>query len=76
MVAHPGGSARVAEHLGPLEASGQTCFVVGPEGGLTDAEVEAARAGGWLIVDLGPRIVRVETAAVLLVAMLRAGVGE
>lgn len=76
IVTHPGGSARIAEHLGPLDQTGQACVVVGPEGGLSDAEVETARANGWHVVDLGPRILRVETAAVLLVAMLTAGAGE
>jgi 16S rRNA (uracil1498-N3)-methyltransferase len=73
IVAHPGGSARVADQLGALEATGQACVVIGPEGGLSDAEVETARTIGWHIVDLGPRILRVETAAVLMVAMLSAG---
>ncbi|MCH8923683.1 MAG: 16S rRNA (uracil(1498)-N(3))-methyltransferase [Planctomycetes bacterium] len=76
IVAHPGGAARVAEQLGRLETTGQACIVVGPEGGLTGAEVETARANHWHSVDLGPRILRVETAAVLLVAMLTAGVGK
>ena len=73
IVAHPGGSARVAEQLGQLEATGQACVVIGPEGGLSDAEVETARSNNWQVVDLGPRILRVETAAVLLVAMLTVG---
>ncbi len=42
---------------------------VGPEGGFTDEEVSAALAAGWQAVDLGPRILRIETAAVLLVAL-------
>jgi 16S rRNA (uracil1498-N3)-methyltransferase len=42
---------------------------VGPEGGFTDAEVEAARAAGWQPVGLGPRILRVETAALVLAAL-------
>ncbi len=75
-VAHPGGSARIAEQFGPLETTRQAFLVIGPEGGLTGAEVEIARTNGWQIVDLGPRILRVETAAVLLVAMLQAGVGK
>ncbi len=34
--------------------------------GLTDEEVRAATDAGWTAVDLGPRILRVETAATLL----------
>jgi 16S rRNA (uracil1498-N3)-methyltransferase len=42
---------------------------VGPEGGFTDAEVEAALAAGWRPVGLGPRTLRVETAALVLTAL-------
>ena len=43
-------------------------LAVGPEGGFTDEEIARAVAGGWQIVDLGPRILRVETAALALAA--------
>jgi 16S rRNA (uracil1498-N3)-methyltransferase len=45
-------------------------LAIGAEGGFTDAEVAAATAAGWGAVDLGPRILRVETAAVALAAAL------
>lgn len=41
-------------------------LAVGPEGGFTDAEVAMATANGWRSVALGPRILRVETAAIVL----------
>jgi 16S rRNA (uracil1498-N3)-methyltransferase len=37
-------------------------FLSGPEGGLSPAEEEAARAAGFLPVTLGPRVLRAETA--------------
>jgi 16S rRNA (uracil1498-N3)-methyltransferase len=43
-----------------------TQLSIGPEGGFTDPEVAAALAAGWQSVSLGPRILRVETAAVAL----------
>jgi 16S rRNA (uracil1498-N3)-methyltransferase len=43
---------------------------VGPEGGFTDEEVAQARAAGWQTIDLGPRILRMETAALVLAARL------
>lgn len=43
-------------------------FAVGPEGGFTEEEVERACTLGWQRVGLGPRILRVETAAVALAA--------
>lgn len=39
---------------------------VGPEGGLTEREVEQAAAAGWNIVELGKRILRIETAAMIM----------
>lgn len=47
-----------------------TYAAVGPEGGLTADELASARDTGWHIVSLGPRILRIETAAVALVAWL------
>jgi 16S rRNA (uracil1498-N3)-methyltransferase len=43
---------------------------VGPEGGFTDDEVAAAVAAGWRPVSLGPRVLRVETAAVAAAVLL------
>jgi len=45
---------------------------IGPEGGFTNDELAAAHGAGWRTVYLGPRILRTETAAVLLAAMLAA----
>lgn len=50
--------------------SGAVAMAVGPEGGFTEAEVSLATDAGWQAVGLGPRILRVETAAVLLTAMV------
>ncbi len=65
LVAHPGG-VPLAEL--ELAAPLPTLLAIGPEGGLTDDEVAAAVAAGWQAVDLGRRILRVETAAVALAA--------
>ncbi len=46
-------------------------LLVGPEGGLTDRETEAAQAAGFQAVALGPRIMRTETAAVAGVTALQ-----
>ena len=65
---------RLLAHTGtgepPGHVQGDTCIAVGPEGGFTDAEVELARAAGWQVVSLGPRTLRVETAALALAAIL------
>jgi len=46
---------------------------IGPEGGFTDSELAAARAAGWQAASLGPRILRVETAAIAIAAWAAAG---
>lgn len=43
--------------------------MVGPEGGFSADEVAAARAAGFRVVGLGPRILRAETAAIVAVAI-------
>jgi 16S rRNA (uracil1498-N3)-methyltransferase len=58
-LAHPGGA-------GTLGGSGDVAVAVGPEGGFTDEEVDRARSAGWQVIVLGPRILRVETAALVL----------
>lgn len=44
-------------------------FLIGPEGGLSDAEVEQAKAGGFHAARLGPRVLRTETAPVVALAV-------
>jgi len=50
-------------------------LLIGPEGGLTAAEVAAAEAATFQISGLGPRILRVETAAMVAVALAQAAAG-
>jgi len=45
----------------------------GPEGGLSEAEEAAARAAGFQSVQLGPRILRAETAPLAVLAWLALG---
>jgi 16S rRNA (uracil1498-N3)-methyltransferase len=45
--------------------------LVGPEGGWTDEEIAQAREGGWSLVTLGGRILRAETAAITVAALLQ-----
>jgi 16S rRNA (uracil1498-N3)-methyltransferase len=69
-IAHPGGKPLSDFDLTRTVSS---ILAVGPEGGLTDAEVAAAIGAGWQPVDLGPRLLRVETAAVALAAAIALG---
>jgi 16S rRNA (uracil1498-N3)-methyltransferase len=47
-----------------------TALLVGPEGGFASAEIEAARGVGFVPVGLGKLILRVETAAIVAVALV------
>jgi 16S rRNA (uracil1498-N3)-methyltransferase len=59
------------EKAGPkLEAARRVLILVGPEGGWTEEELEAARAAGCLPWVLGPNILRIETAAVAAAAIV------
>jgi 16S rRNA (uracil1498-N3)-methyltransferase len=50
--------------------------VVGPEGGWEDAEIEIARERGFELVTLGGRILRAETAAITIPALLQHRFGD
>ena len=49
---------------------------IGPEGGFTAAEAALASAHGIRLVDLGPRVLRAETAAIAALAALSYALGE
>ncbi len=51
-------------------------LLVGPEGGLSEAEVAAAEAAGFESLALGPRVLRTETAPLAAVAILQARWGD
>jgi 16S rRNA (uracil1498-N3)-methyltransferase len=74
VVLHGEGGAPLAA-LG-LEGAPGVAAVVGPEGGLTPEELAACRAAGALHATLGPRTLRAETAAIVVVALLQALVGD
>jgi 16S rRNA (uracil1498-N3)-methyltransferase len=51
-------------------------LMVGPEGGFTEEEVDAARRGGAVPISLGPRILRTETCAIVAPALVLHELGE
>jgi 16S rRNA (uracil1498-N3)-methyltransferase len=63
-----GGDVSLPGLLRDDRASAEIVVAIGPEGGFTEEEVAAAQAAGWRQLDLGPRILRVETAAVAVAA--------
>ena len=44
-------------------------FLIGPEGGLSDAEVDQAKGAGFHAARLGPRVLRTETAPVVALSV-------
>lgn len=62
------GSRTLADLARP---GGGVLLLAGPEGGLTGDEHERARAARFVSVNLGPRILRTETAAVAALAALQ-----
>ena len=65
MLAHPSGDPWSKPAHGE-----DTAVAIGPEGGFTDEEILQGSAAGWHLVGLGPRILRVETAAMALAALV------
>lgn len=72
LVLDPQGEQRLKD----LPAAGPLALLVGPEGGLSEAEVAAACEQGFIRLRLGPRILRTETAGLAALAALQALYGD
>ncbi|THK41035.1 16S rRNA (uracil(1498)-N(3))-methyltransferase [Methylophaga sp. SB9B] len=59
-----------------VKKASQIALLIGPEGGLSDAEVQQAIDDGFTGISLGPRILRTETASAAALAMVQAGWGD
>jgi 16S rRNA (uracil1498-N3)-methyltransferase len=68
--APPGARSGAGESLAQLAlaAHDSICLLVGPEGGLSERDLAAARAAGFTGLRLGPRILRTETAALAAIS--------
>jgi 16S rRNA (uracil1498-N3)-methyltransferase len=51
-------------------------LLVGPEGGLSEEEIRAAEGAGFASLQLGPRVLRTETAPLAAIAILQARWGD
>ncbi len=67
-IAHPSAQATAITSAAKQNTTADVTILVGPEGGFTEAEVTAATDGGAKLLLLGPAILRIETAAVALIA--------
>ena len=59
-----------------IKTAQQIIAVVGAEGGWEDSEIETARENGFQIITLGGRILRAETAAIAITAILQNHFGD
>jgi 16S rRNA (uracil1498-N3)-methyltransferase len=59
------------EILRTLREKTKVFFIVGPEGGLSDKEMDHAKGAGFIVVNLGKRILRSETASLSLLGILQ-----
>jgi 16S rRNA (uracil1498-N3)-methyltransferase len=64
-------SRDLKRHLRAHTSSARFIGMVGPEGGFTSTEIDMARKVGFIPVSIGRRILRSETAAVTLVAIVQ-----
>jgi 16S rRNA (uracil1498-N3)-methyltransferase len=69
----PAGALGIADLPRP---EGGVVVLIGPEGGLAEAEQRAAVAAGFVGVRLGPRVLRTETAAVAALTLLQFEFGD
>ena len=54
----------------PLSATQEIIAAIGPEGGFSPTELTAAHSANWRPISLGPRILRIETAALAACATI------
>ncbi len=66
----------LAEAVEALAPAGAAAVLIGPEGGLSEAEVAQASAAGGATVTLGPRLLRTETAGLAVLACLLYATGN
>ena len=67
LVLHPNPKLGLEAHPKPSAISA----LIGPEGGLSEAELEVTQAQGFQNLCLGPRILRTETAPVVLLTAVQ-----
>ncbi len=72
LLAHPYGQSRSLREIDVSSDSVSHCpgarVAIGPEGGFTDSEVAMLLDAGWTQVALGPRVLRIEYAALQVAA--------
>jgi len=70
LIAHPGSASSMTTVVASLARDANIAMAIGPEGGFADEEVAEAIAANATSVDLGRRILRIETAAIAVAACI------
>ena len=76
VVLHEDGTARLSDIAVPAGEAGGVVLVVGPEGGFSDAELDAFTGAGAVKALLGPTVLRTSTAGVAALSVLQARSGR
>lgn len=78
VIARPGVRVLFDAHTEPgtLESPEALTLLIGPEGGWSEEELDAARAAGCVFQRLGPRRLRAETAAIVAVTAVLSRFGD
>jgi 16S rRNA (uracil1498-N3)-methyltransferase len=71
IIAHPETKNSIAGVYGKIKKEKINLFI-GPEGGFSENEISSAQESGFLAFSLGKRILRAETAAITIPAVLLA----
>ena len=53
-----------------IERGKSVAILIGPEGGFSENEIEEAKAAGFSVITLGHRILRTETAPIMVLSWL------
>jgi 16S rRNA (uracil1498-N3)-methyltransferase len=75
---HPGATRTLSDQqrAGGNEATPSIRVLIGPEGGFNDDEITSAQKQNFVTVQLGPRILRTETAAIAALCALQCYAGD
>jgi RsmE family RNA methyltransferase len=71
LLAHPGEGPTLAELYGAGRIGSPLLLAIGPEGGWSEHEVGSFREQGFTCFSLGPRILHVDTAVLVLLAQVQ-----
>jgi 16S rRNA (uracil1498-N3)-methyltransferase len=69
-------SLNAKQRLKKIPLSNSVAVLTGPEGGLTEAEIDFAVTQHFIPITLGPRVLRTETAALTILSLLQYQAGD